>query len=187
MRFLASALVLVAMLGLSACQEGSGDIAGPQEKITPTPGPIFVSRVEVTYRSFKDHDPTPYNGDWVSFAVRLANPDGTTRHCHLQPAVVREFGSDCPEVGSTVVKVGPSTFRAYLFGVWVNDKPSDQKHQVSAYEWLSSDPNSRYNLLATGNDIAVAGAMDTEVNIVGRCGNCFYEQEQALLFRMLRP
>ncbi|HXV26447.1 MAG TPA: hypothetical protein VD862_00230, partial [Candidatus Paceibacterota bacterium] len=122
----------------------------------------------------------PEANDWVTFNVTLANPDGSTRECGLQSTAIRPYGSDCPTVGSTVDKIAPSTFRAVLYNVWVNSRPEDAKHIVTAGEKVGGN----LPFLETGNNLEIARAYDEEVRIIGHCSNCVYEQVQGRFFRV---
>ena len=168
----------VLILGMAAC--GSD---GPTQ--SDKPEAQFINKVEVVYHSYEDHD--PFTGDWVTFHVKLATPDGSVRGCALQSTAIRPYGSDCPDVGSTVDKIGPSTFRAYLFNVWVNRETGDPKHVITAGESVKArSPSDVQTSLATGNNITIAGAFDEEVKVLGTCGNCVYGQYQGREFRV-RP
>lgn len=170
-------LALAVVLGLSC---GKNNLVGPDSE-TPKPTSVFVAKVEVVYHSYVDHNPE--QNDWVTFDVDLAKPDGTTRSCTLQSVAVRPYGSDCPDVGDPVEKVGPSTFRAYLYNVWVNTQIQDAKHSISAVEYVRY-PSDSLNPLATGNNITIAGAIDEEVKVLGTCTGCVYGHMQARLFRI---
>lgn len=178
-----SVLLLVALV--PACSKDvtrCANPAGPSLAGPATANPQFVAKVEVIYHSYLDHDPE--GGDWVTFWVHLADPDGTTRDCTLQSIAVRPYGSDCPTIGTPVEKIGPSTFRAYLYRVWVNMRPQDAKHRITAGEYIPDSPTFDSPFLETGNNLTIAGATDEEVKVVGSCSNCVYGQVQARLFRM---
>jgi hypothetical protein len=167
------------MTGLTGCGSDSPTQVEPVKPAAPAAR--FIERVEVVYHSYQDHNPTA-SGDWIAFHVKLVRPDGTTVGCSLQVTVIRPYGTDCPGVGGTIDRIGPSTFRTYLYNVWVNDGAEDAYHRITVSEPV--DNYGKPGSLHTGNNLTIAGAYDESVRIAATCDNCVYGQSQERLFRI---